>query len=131
MREGRARGLTPQRGPLHRGVTSALAGRAANWRLSSEQLAPPSEPRIILSSHAQVGWPATIARRKLAHVVVLANGSKLVTLRDAANLLLEVRFDALDYAVRQLLKAAESGKRTDIVEATASLERVLRTRRLL
>ena len=70
-------------------------------------------------------------RRKLAHVVVLADGSKLVTLRDAANLLLEVRFDALDYAVRQLLKAAESGTRADIAEATASLERVLRARRLL
>ena len=70
-------------------------------------------------------------RRKLAHVVVLADGSRLVTLRDAANLLLEVRFDALDYAVRHLLKAAKSGARADTVEATASLERVLRGRCLL
>ena len=29
-------------------------------------------------------------RRKLAHVVVLADGTKLVTLRDAANVLLDV-----------------------------------------
>jgi hypothetical protein len=76
-------------------------------------------------------------RRKLAHIVVLENGTELVTLRDAANVLLEVfgsvnaRHGALDYTIQRLLKAAETGKRADIAAATASLERVLRARRLL
>jgi hypothetical protein len=67
---------------------------------------------------------------------VLAEGAKLVTLRDPANLLLEVsssinaRSGALDYSIRRLLKAAESGKRADILEATASRARA-GARRLL
>jgi hypothetical protein len=50
-------------------------------------------------------------RRKLAHVVVLADSTKLVTLRDAANVLLEVfgsvnaRSGALDHTIRLLLLA--------------------------
>ena len=73
-------------------------------------------------------------RRKLAHVVVLGDGTKLVTLRDAANVLLDaanVRSGGLDNAIRLLLTAAETGKRADIVAATDAVERVLRARRLL
>ena len=72
-------------------------------------------------------------RRKLAHVVVLADGTKLVTLRDAANVLLDVvnARSGLNRAIGWLLTAAKTGKRSDIVEATAAIERVLRDRRLL
>ena len=74
-------------------------------------------------------------RRKLAHVVVLADGTKLVTLRDAANVLLDVvnarSGGRLDRTVWSLLTAAETGKRADLVEATEAIERVLRERRLL
>ena len=73
-------------------------------------------------------------RRKLAHVVVLADGTKLVTLRDAANVLLDAanaRSGGLDNAIRLLLTAAETGKRADIAAATAAIERVLRDRRLM
>ena len=73
-------------------------------------------------------------RRKLAHVVVLADGTKLVTLRDAANVLLDAanaRSGGLDHAVRPLLPAAETGKRSDMAEATHAIERVLRDRHLL
>ena len=49
-------------------------------------------------------------RRKLTHVVVLADGTKLVTLRDAANVLLEVfgsvnaPSGGLDHAIRLLMR---------------------------
>ena len=73
-------------------------------------------------------------RRKLAHVVVLADGTKLVTLRDAANVLLDAanaRSGVPDYAIRLLLTAAETRKGADITAATDAVERVLRVRRLL
>jgi hypothetical protein len=59
-------------------------------------------------------------RRKLAHVVVLGDGTKLVTLRDATNVLPEVfgsvnaRSGALDRSTRLLLAAAESGGKQNI-----------------
>ena len=37
----------------------------------------------------------------------------------------------LDHAIGSLLTAAETGKRADLVEATETIERVLRARRLL
>ena len=71
-------------------------------------------------------------RRKLTHVVVLADGTKLVTLRDAANVLLDVvnarSGGRLDHTVWSLLTAAETGKRSDIAEATDLIERALRDR---
>ena len=73
-------------------------------------------------------------RRKLTHVVVLADGTKLVTLRDAANALLDVanaRSGGLDNAIRLLLMAAETRKGADIAAATAAIERVLSDRCLL
>ena len=76
-------------------------------------------------------------RRKLAHPIVLRDSNTLITLRDAANVLLYVfgsenmRSDALDHASRLLLTAAESGKRADIKAATQQIERVLRRRRLV
>ena len=51
-------------------------------------------------------------RRKLAHVIVLKDGTALVTLRDAANVLLDVftsvnaASGVLDGAIGSLLKAA-------------------------
>ena len=76
-------------------------------------------------------------RRKLAHVVVLTDGAKLVTLRDAANVLLDVfgtinaQSGVPDRAIRLLLIAAKTGKRADIVAATNQVEIVLRARRLV
>ena len=76
-------------------------------------------------------------QRKLTRHVVLADGTKLVTLRDAANVLLDV-FSSVnapsgvpDYAIRLLFKAAETGKRADIAAATDAIKRVLGARRLL
>ena len=65
---------------------------------------------------------------------MLADGTKLVTLRDAANVLLDAanaRSGVLDNAIRLLSMAAETRKRADIVAATDAVERVLRDRRLL
>ena len=73
-------------------------------------------------------------KRKLARPLTLADGTKLVTLRDAANGLLDaanVRSGGLDNAIRLLLTAAETGKRADIAAATAAIERVLSDRCLL
>ena len=70
-------------------------------------------------------------------MIVLDNGTKLATLSDARALVLDVfgsvnaRSGTLDAAIERLMQAASSGKRTDIAEATASLERVLRARRLI
>ena len=73
-------------------------------------------------------------QRKLARPVTLADGTQLVTLRDAANVLLDVanaRSGGLDNAIRLLLTAAETRKNADITAATDAVERVLRDRRLL
>ena len=75
--------------------------------------------------------PTNGYRRQLAHVVVLVNGTELVTLRDAANALLDVfgsanaRSREPDSATRLLLIAAKTGKHHDIASATAAVERVL------
>jgi len=73
-------------------------------------------------------------QRKLARPLTLADGTKLVTLRDAANGLLDaanVRSGGLDNAIRLLLTAAETRKGADIAAATDAVERVLRDRCLL
>ena len=70
-------------------------------------------------------------RRKLAHVIVLKDGTELVTLRDAANVLLDVfgsvnaQSSVPDNATRLLLIAAKTGKHHDIASATAAVQRVL------
>ena len=73
-------------------------------------------------------------QRKLARPLTLADGTKLVTLREAANVLLDAanaRSGGLDNAIRLLLMAAETRKRADVTAATDAIERVLRARRLL
>ena len=73
-------------------------------------------------------------QRKLTRHVVLADGTKLVTLRDAANVLLDAantRSGGLVHPIGSLTTAAETGKRSDIVEATNAVERALRSRQLL
>ena len=75
--------------------------------------------------------PTNGYRRKLARVIVLADGTELVRLRDAANVLLDVfgsvnaRSSVPDNATRLLLIAAKTGKRPDITAATAAVERAL------
>jgi len=71
-------------------------------------------------------------QRRLARPLTLADGTKLVTLRDAANVLLDAanaRSGVPDYAIRLLLTAAETRKGADITAATDAVERVLRDRR--
>jgi len=73
-------------------------------------------------------------QRKLARPLTLADGTKLVTLRDAANVLLDAantRSGGLVHPIGSLTTAAETGKRSDIVEATNAVERALRSRQLL
>ena len=70
-------------------------------------------------------------RRKLARVIVLADGTELVRLRDAANVLLDVlgsgnaQSGVPNNATRLLLIAAKTGKHPDIRVATAAVERAL------
>ena len=75
--------------------------------------------------------------RKLARHIVLADGRRLRTLKDAADLLVDVfgsvnpRSHALDHAITLLMQAATTGARYDAEAATDAIERVLRDRRLL
>ena len=72
--------------------------------------------------------------RKLARPLTLADGTTLVPLRDAANVLLDAantRSGGLVHPIGSLTTAAETGKRSDIVEATNAVERALRSRQLL
>jgi hypothetical protein len=74
--------------------------------------------------------------KKLSRPLMLKNGERLETLSDVRSLFLE-RFAtvthnaALAYAGELLLKAAETGKRTDLVTATDQIELVLRKERLM
>jgi len=75
--------------------------------------------------------PTNGYKRKLARVIVLADGTELVTLRDAANALLDVfgsvneRSGEPDNATRLLLLAAKTGRRPDITAATDAVKRAL------
>ena len=75
--------------------------------------------------------PANGYKRKLARVIVLADGTELVTLRDAANVLLDVLGSGnalsgvLPNATRLLLLAAKTGRRPDIAAATDAVKRAL------
>jgi len=67
--------------------------------------------------------------------LVLDDGTKLVTLRDTANVLTE-RFGTVTSwrvieLIEQLMQAAASGARADITAATDAIQRVLGARRLL
>jgi hypothetical protein len=74
--------------------------------------------------------------KKLSRPLVLKNGDRLETLSDVRSLFLE-RFatvthnSALAYAGELLLKAAETGKRSDITAATDQIELVLRRERVM
>ena len=73
--------------------------------------------------------------RKLVRRIRLEDGTKLATLRDAANLFAErfatVRsWPLLEVAIGRLIVAAEDSKRDKVQAATEAIERVLRDRRL-
>jgi len=84
-----------------------------------------------LAAMLKKSLPTNGYKRKLARVIVLADGTELVTLRDAANVLLGVfgsvnaRSGVPGNATRLLLIAARTGKRPDIVAATEAVERVI------
>jgi hypothetical protein len=74
--------------------------------------------------------------RKLSHPIKLADGSRLVTLHDAANLFAAKfgtirRWAALEHCIELLMVAATTGKRDDIKAATDQLVLVLRGHRWL
>ena len=97
----------------------------------------------VVPLHAEEEWVTKHPRqapsydRKLARHVVLADGRRLRTLKDAADLLVDVfgsvnpRSHALDHAITLLMQAATTGARYDAEAATDAIERVLRDRRLL
>ena len=73
--------------------------------------------------------------RKLTRRIVLDDGTRIVTLRDAADLFAE-RFATvkswrlLEIAIERLIAAAESAERDTIKAATEAIERVLRAQRI-
>ena len=67
---------------------------------------------------------------RLARVIVVNDGTVIVTLLDALRIVSE-RCQGVELAIEQLAAAAKSGDDDDIAEASDTLERVLRARRLL
>ena len=67
---------------------------------------------------------------RLARVIVLNDGTVIVTLLDAVRIVREP-LQGVELAIEQLTAAAKSSDDADIAEATDTLERVLRARRLL
>ena len=74
--------------------------------------------------------------RKLNRRIMLDDGTRIMTLRDAANLFAE-RFQTvrswrgLETAIERLIAAAESAERDKVKAAADAIERVLRARRLV
>ena len=73
---------------------------------------------------------------KLARPITLADGTVIVTLRDAARVIRErfvvkAAWPLLELVIEQMMTAAATGDAADVLAATDSLERVLRARRLL
>ena len=74
--------------------------------------------------------------RKLSRVLVLDDGTRIVTLLDAARIVRErfvvaTAWPLLELSIEQLMTAAATGDAADIAEATDTLERLFRARRLL
>ena len=74
--------------------------------------------------------------RHLAHPINLADGTRLKTLKDAADFFgnqfsTVTGWGPLEIAVERLIVAGESGNREDIEAATEQVKVVLRERRLL
>ena len=73
---------------------------------------------------------------KLARPITLADGTSIVTLRDAARVIRErfvvtAAWPLLELAIEQLMTAAATGDAADVETATDTFERLLRARRLL
>ena len=81
--------------------------------------------------------PATNYERRLTRVIVLKDGRRLRTLKDAADVVLDVfgsvnaRGGHVDSTIERLLAAADTGTRADIATATDSVQRLLSVRHLL
>ena len=74
--------------------------------------------------------------RKLSRALVLDDGTRIVTLFDAARIVRErfvvaTAWPLLELVIEQMMTAAATGDAADVLAATDSLERVLRARRLL
>ena len=74
--------------------------------------------------------------RRLSRRIVLDDGTRITSLREAANLFAErfatvTSWRLLELAIERLIAAAESSKRDTVKIATDSIERVLRARRFL
>ena len=73
---------------------------------------------------------------KLARPITLADGTVIVTLRDAARVIRErfvvkAAWPLLELVIEQMMTAAATGDAADVLAATDRLERVLRARRLM
>ena len=74
--------------------------------------------------------------RKLSRVLVLDDGTRIVTLLDAARIVRErfvvaTAWPLLELSIEQLMTAAATGDAADVETATDTFERLLRARRLL
>ena len=74
--------------------------------------------------------------RKLSRVLVLDDGTRIVTLFDAARIVRErfvvaTAWPLLELSIEQLMTAAATGDAADVETATDTFERLLRARRLL
>ena len=74
--------------------------------------------------------------RKLTRRITLEDGTKLATLRDAANVFADrfatvTSWRVLEIAIERLIAAAESAEHNKVKAATDAIERVLRARRVL
>jgi hypothetical protein len=74
--------------------------------------------------------------RKLSRPLSLADGTRILTLADAANVVIarfgtDTRWHELEIAIEMLIAAAKSDKPADAKKATVLLQRVLRAQRLL
>ena len=73
--------------------------------------------------------------RKLTRGIVLDDGTRIMTLRDAANLFAErfatvTNWRLLEIAIERLIAAAESAERDTIKAATDAIQCVLRAQRI-
>ena len=74
--------------------------------------------------------------RKLSRVLVLDDGTRIVTLLDAARIVRErfvvaTAWPLLELSIEQLMTAAATGDAADVETATDTFERLLRARHLL
>ena len=125
------------------GIQGAHLGPAAMARNDSAPPAGgdwvpfPHQPRRTRYTRAMARYHRIDYSRRLSRRITLADGTRLVTLKDAADLLTGERFvgvtkwSVLEHAIELMLEAGERGGRARLKAATDQIERVLRGRQML